>query len=283
MTIRGKCSNLNTLRIISQTEEDDDLRSASGPVQSIDRVFDIIEILATAPSGLLLSDVAAASGLHVSTAHRLLTSLIDRGYARKDHSSGKYCLTLRFFEVGCRVSGAMDLLSLARPLLDALSDFSQEAVHLVKRDGAEVVYLYKAVPVQMLIRMASYVGGRNPLYCTGVGKCILAHLPEKEVEEIWAASDVHSITENTIVDINTLKKQLSLVRQTGYAIDNEENEKEVFCMAAPIFDWQGQPVAAVSVSAPLSRMTDDAQSRILPKLLETTSEISSQLGYCPSV
>lgn len=263
-------------------EEDDDLKSASGPVQSIDRVFDIIEILAAAPSGLLLCDVAASSGLHVSTAHRLLASLIDRGYARKDHSSGKYCLTLRFFEVGCKVSGAMDLLSLARPLLDALSDFSQEAVHLVKRDGAEVVYLYKAVPVQMLIRMASYVGGRNPLYCTGVGKCILAHLPEREVEEIWAASDVHSITENTIVDINTLKKQLCEVRQTGYAIDNEENEKEVFCIAAPIFDWQGQPIAAVSVSAPLSRMTDDAQSKILPKLLETTSEISSQLGYCPS-
>lgn len=261
-------------------EEGDNLRNISGPVQSIDRVFDIIEILASAPGGLLLCDIASASGLHVSTAHRLLTSLIDRGYARKDHSSGKYCLTLRFFEVGCKASGAMDLLSLARPQLDTLSDFSQEAVHLVKRDGTDVVYLYKAVPVRMLVRIASYVGGRNPLYCTGVGKCILAHLPEQEVDRIWAESDIHTVTENTITDLDILKKQLKLVRENGYAIDNEENEKDVFCIAAPIFDWQGQPVAAVSVSAPLSRMTQDAQGRILPKLLETAGEISSQLGCC---
>lgn len=255
------------------------MRSTSGPVQSIDRVLDIIEILAASPGGMLLSDISSLSGLHTSTVHRLLTSLIDRGYARKDRSSGKYCLTMRLFEVGCRVSGAMDLLTLARPWLDELADFSQEAVHLVKRDGIDVVYLYKAVPVQLLIRMASYVGGRNPLYCTGVGKSILAYLPEQEVEDIWNSSDIHPITEKTIVDLQVLKEQLALVRKHGYAVDNEENEKGVFCLAAPIFNWQGEPIAAVSISAPLARMTDEAQSRILPKLFRTTEEISRHLGY----
>lgn len=255
------------------------MRSTSGPVQSIDRVLDIIEILAAAPGGMLLSDISSLSGLHTSTAHRLLTSLIDRGYARKDRSNGKYCLTMRLFEVGCRVSGAMDLLTLARSWLDELADFSQEAVHLVKRDGTDIVYLYKAVPVQLLVRMASYVGGRNPLYCTGVGKAILAYLSDQEVEEIWNTSDVHSITEKTIIDLNVLKEQLALIRPRGYATDNEENERGVFCLAAPIFNWQGEPIAAVSISAPLDRMTDEAQSRILPKLFHATKEISRQLGY----
>lgn len=255
------------------------MRNTSGPVQSIDRVLDIIEILASAPCGMLLTDIAALSGLHNSTVHRLLTSLIDRGYARKDRTSGKYCLTMRLFEVGCKVSGAMDILSLARPWLDELADLSQEAVHLVKRDGTDVVYLYKALPVQLLVRMASYVGGRNPLYCTGVGKAILAYLPEHEVDEIWEISDVHPITDKTIVDLDTLKEQLALTRERGYAIDNEENEKGVFCIAAPVFNWMGEPISAVSISAPLVRMTETAQKRILPKLLQATKEISSQLGY----
>ena len=110
---------------------------SAGPVQSIDRVLDLVELLADSPSGMLLSELAGESGLHISTVHRLLNSLIERGYARKDLSSNRYCLTLRLFEVGCKVSGAMDLLALARPWLDDLSDFSQEAVHLGKPDGAE--------------------------------------------------------------------------------------------------------------------------------------------------
>ena len=254
------------------------MKSNSGPVQSIDRVLDIIEILSSVPSGMMLSDIASASGLHISTVHRLLTSLIDRGYARKDRFSGKYCLTLRLFEIGCKVSGAMDLLSLARPWLDELADFAQEVVHLVKWDGTEVVYLYKTVPVPLLVRMAAYVGGRNPMYCTGVGKAILAYLPEDVVEQIWKASDVHPITENTIVDFNILKKQLAKVRECGVAIDNEENEPGVFCMAAPIFDWQHQPIAAISVSAPIVRMTPQAQKRVMPKIIQATMEISYQLG-----
>lgn len=255
------------------------MRNTSGPVQSIDRVLDIIEILSSAPHGMLLTDIAAMSGLHASTAHRLLASLIDRGYARKDISSGKYCLTMRFFEVGCKASGAMDILSVARPWLDELADFSREAVHLVKRDGTDVVYLYKALPLQMLVRMASYVGGRNPLYCTGVGKAILAYLPERKVDEIWDASDVHAVTEKTIIDLDALKKQLVIVRERGYAVDNEENEEGVFCIAAPIFNWVGDPISAVSISAPLVRMSEETQSRMLPRLLQAAKEISSQLGY----
>ena len=253
---------------------------SAGPVQSIDRVLDLVELLSDSPSGMLLRELAGESALHISTVHRLLNSLIERGYARKDLSSNRYCLTLRLFEVGCKVSGAMDLLALARPWLDDLSDFSQEAVHLGKPDGADIVYLYKALPVQMLVRMASYVGGRNPLYCTGMGKAILAYLDSGEAEKIWKASHIRPITPRTIVSFRELTEQLSLIRQQGYAIDNEENETGVFCLAAPIFNWRGTPIAAVSISAPLARMTPDVIKRILPRLLQTTGEISCQFGFC---
>lgn len=254
------------------------LGNTTGPVQSIDRVLDIIEILASTPSGMFLGDISEKSNLHVSTVHRLLKALIARGYVRKDRISGKYCLTMHLFEVGCHVSGALDLLSLARPYLDELADIAKEAVHLVKRDDTDVVYLYKAVPIQLLMRMSSYVGSRNPMFCTGVGKSILAFLPDCEVEDVWTSSNVKKIARNTITDFSELKAQLAEARENGYALDNEENEDGVFCIAAPIFDWRNVPVAAVSISAPIERMGAETRTLLIPKLLQVSEEISVQMG-----
>lgn len=253
--------------------------ACASSVQSVDRTFDIIEILAASSGGMLLTDLAAASDLHISTVHRLISTLISRGYAYKNQTSGRYCLTLRFFEIGCQSSGALDLITLSRPMLDQLSDFSQETVHLVKRTGNNVTYLYKSEPQQMLIRMASYVGGSCPMFCTGVGKAILAQLPTETVDAVWASSPIQKKTENTIVDLDELKKQLAQSRCTGYALDNEENEVGVSCIAAPIFDWRSEPIGAVSISASTTRMTPALREHILPKLLETTAAISRQLGY----
>lgn len=256
-----------------------DCLASVSSVQSVDRTFDIIEILAASSGGMLLTDLAAASNLHISTVHRLVSTLINRGYAYKNPDSGRYCLTLRFFEIGCQISGALDLITLSRPLLDHLSDFSQETVHLVKRDGNSVTYLYKSEPRQMLVRMASYVGGSGPMFCTGVGKAILSQLPEETVDAIWASSSVHKRTENTIIDLDELKKQLAQSRAAGYAVDNEENELGVCCVASAIYDWRGEPIGAVSISASKTRMTDAVKEHILPELLKTSAAISRQLGY----
>lgn len=253
--------------------------ACASSVQSVDRTFDLIEILANSSGGMLLTDLAAASSLHISTVHRLISTLISRGYAYKNPNSGRYCLTLRFFEIGCQTSGALDLITMSRPMLDELSDFSQETVHLVKRTGNNVTYLYKSEPRQMLVRMASYVGGSCPMFCTGVGKAILAQLPESAVDTVWASSTIQKKTENTIVDLDVLKSQLVVCRQQGYALDNEENEIGVSCIAAPFFDWRSEPIGAVSISGSTARMTEAVRARILPKLLETTAAISRQLGY----
>lgn len=251
-------------------------------VQSIDRVLDILEILSSVPQGMSLSDLAEAAHLHISTAHRLVTALADRGYARKDGNSGKYRLTLRLFEISKRVSTVLDLLPVSERYLEELANFTREAVHLVERNGSEVVYLYKFEPFQHLVNMGSYKGRYNPMYCTGVGKSILAYLPPKEVEAVWAATDIQPFTTHTIVRLEDLFQDLEQIHQRGFAYDNEEHEDGIRCIAAPIFNWENNPIGAVSISAPVIRLTDSAVDHFAPRLLSVANEISQLLGRSPS-
>jgi len=253
--------------------------AAINSVQSIDRVLDILEILSGVPGGMTLSELSAAAHLPASTTHRLVKTLIDRGYALKDPSMGKYRLSLRTFEIGCRVSSVWDLLSAAKPYLDHLASVSQEVVHLVERDGSGIVYLYKAEPFKPLVRMASHVGLRNPMYCTGVGKSILALLPPEEVEEIWNAGEIRRFSSHTITELPAMMEELALTRARGYALDDEEHELGVRCIAAAVRNWTGSPVAAVSISAPAARMTSEIISSLLPHLFHAAEEISRMMGY----
>lgn len=252
--------------------------AAVNSVQSIDRVLDILESLSTAHGGMTLSELASSVNLPSSTTHRLVKALIDRGYALKDPSGGKYRLSLRTFEIGCRVSNVWDILSSAKPYLDELAAFSQEVVHLVERDGAGIVYLYKAEPFRPLVRMSSYVGLRNPMYCTGVGKSILALLSPAEVEEIWQSEEIKRFSEHTITDFPSMLEELARTRARGYAIDDEEHEAGVRCVAAAIRNWAGSPVAAISVSAPASRMTPEIIQTLLPHLFHAAESVSRILG-----
>lgn len=255
------------------------MAASSGSVQSVDRVLDILEALSSAPFGLLLSELSAAVGLHISTTHRLVNVLVERGYAMKEKGSGKYRLTLRTFALGSRVSAVWDLLGAARPYLDALAAESQEAVHLVERDGNSVVYLYKAEPFRQLVRMGSHTGLRNPMYCTGVGKSILALLPEAEVEKLWQTEPITAFSPNTITDLEAMHRELALTRSRGYALDNEEHEPGVRCVAVAIRNYTGAPVAAVSISAPVPRMDEAMIKKMLPRLQKTAEELSHMLGW----
>ena len=207
------------------------------PVQSIDRALDIVEALSVQPHGMLLKDLSAEVGLHVSTTHRLLASLVSRGYVQKDIETGKYRLTVRLFEIGSRAISGMNLVSISRPYLEQLAAGTGETVHLVARNNDEVVYLYKEDRRESVIHMASFVGLRSPMYRTAVGKSILALLPEEEVRRIWDRSVIEPLTPNTIVRYDDLLENLAIVRQRGWAMDNEENELGVLCIAAPIKDF----------------------------------------------
>lgn len=248
------------------------------PVQSIDRLFDIIEALSSSSHGMTLTDLSSAVGLHVSTTHRLLASLVARGYVQKDIETGKYRLTMRFFEIGSRVVGGMNLVSVSRPFLEHLADFTGETIHLVARHGDDVVYLYKEDTSNSIVRMASFVGLRNPMYCTAVGKCILANLPEAEVAAIWSRTVVTAFTPHTLVTYEALLNELSVIRSRGWAVDNEEHELGVVCIAAPIFDYSGAPVAALSTSFPASRIDEERRITFAAQITSSARAITNLLG-----
>lgn len=255
------------------------MKGINNSVQSIDRVLDILEVLSAAPQGLALSDLAAATSLHASTAHRLLASLANRGYVRKDSENGNYRLTLRLYEISRRVSTVLNLFSASKPMLEKLSNDVKEIVHLVERDGNDVVYLHKFEPFLRSINITSSVGLHNPMYCTGVGKSIMAYLPTKDVLSIWNSTQVIQFTPKTITTWEALQEDLSRVRDRGYAIDDEEHDLGVRCIAAPIYNWNGTPVGAMSISGPIARMTPDTIGDFSPKLINTAEKISELMGW----
>ncbi|MDD4849488.1 MAG: IclR family transcriptional regulator [Gemmiger sp.] len=245
-------------------------------VQSIARIFEIIEVLAAHPAGVGLQQLAAEAGLAKSTAHRLLASLITLGYARQDSTSGQYRLTLKMFEISSGIVNSMDIMGVAKVHLERLAQRTGDAVHLVIRDAQDIVYIYKTESGPM--RMSSRVGLRSPLYCTGVGKAIMATLPNAEVEEIWRKSHPQKLTEHTVTDYEGLLAQLGEVRGGGYAVDDEENELGIRCVAVSIPGPGGRADSAFSISGLAPYMNPERIRRIAALAMETRGDILRDLG-----
>lgn len=248
------------------------------PVQSAQRIFEILELLAK-EGKLPLNAVASCLSLHKSTAHRLLSSLIAMGYVRQEERTGRYRLTFKLLELSGQMLEGLDIVGLARPWLEQLGCQTREAVHLVQRDGAEIVYVDKVERSEGSIRMVSRIGLRRPLYCTAVGKAMLAEMPPGKVAQLWEQSRVERLTDHTIVHLEALYRELEEVRRRGYALDNEENEMGVRCIGACILDYQGRANNALSISAPLSRMSDERIDELAPFIMEAKRALSYELGY----
>ncbi len=252
-------------------------------VQSVDRVFDIIEALSATTHGMTLTNLSTQVNLHVSTTHRLLASLMSRGYVDQEKTTNKYFLTPRLFEIGNRVVNGTNLLPLALPYIEKMADATAETIHLVARYGNEIVYLYKEESNNSIIRTASFVGMHSPMYCTGVGKSILAYLPLQEVEKIWNSTPIAAFTSNTITNYESLLADLEKIRSVGYSVDAEEHEEGITCVAAPIFNYTGMPVAAISVTYPTTRVSQTTQTEFAALAMDSAREISVTLGYSPRV
>ena len=224
----------------------------SSSVRVVDRTLDIIEALAGAPHGMQLNALSEAVGLHKATVYRLLQSLANRCYVVKDEETGKYRLTMRLFDLSSQILGGSNLLGVARPFLERISDEAHEVVHLVVRENTEVVYLCKEDPCSSVVQMSSRIGSRIPLYCTGVGKSILAGLGDEELEEVWQASNVVPRTYRTITTLEDMRRELEEVRRRGYAVDDEENEVGVRCVRRPSEIPMGSPSPPSAFQPPCS-------------------------------
>ncbi len=254
-------------------------KNASAGVQSITRIFSLIEVLSAHPKGASLQAVSAESGLAKSTAHRLLASLISLGYAVQDSVTTHYRLTLKMFELSSGIVNNMDILSVARDHLDRLSRDAGEAVHLVVQDGADTVYIYKADAGTGGMRMSSHVGLRIPMYCTGVGKAILATQSYTDAERVWKQSDIRALTPHTITDFDTFIEQLRRVRADGYAVDDEENELGIRCVALAVPGMRGRAEAAFSISGLAARMPRPRIEELARLGARTRQNILRDLGW----
>lgn len=248
-----------------------------GGVQSLDRAFTLLELLCKSPGGLAIHQLSELTGLHKSTVHRLLAAMAERGYVRR-MGDGVYRAGMRICELSDYVQQNLDVVELAREPMEGLSRRTGETVHLVERDGDEVVYIYKVDSIHGAIRMVSRIGMRRPMYCTGMGKAILAFQSDEQVLDYWKGTEHESYTDHTIVRQEAFLREIHEIRRRGYALDNEENELGVRCVAAAIPDWQGGVSHALSISAPISRMTDERIRALVPELLAVRNEIASYLG-----
>ena len=255
------------------------VENTNAGVQSIARIFSLIEVLCAHPTGASLQTVSAESGLAKSTAHRLLASLVALGYAVQDSFSTHYRLTLKMFELSSGIVNDMDIMSVAKPHLDKLSRRTGEAVHLVIQDGVDIVYIYKAEAGAGGMRMSSHVGMRIPMYCTGVGKAILATQSYGEAEHMWRKSTVKKLTEHTITDFDAFVEQLKRIRMAGYAIDDEENELGIRCVALAVPGMSGRAEAAFSISGLAAQMTDDRIDSLARMGLAARADILRDLGW----
>ena len=251
--------------------------SQKNPIQVSEKLFQVIETLAeNGPMGIM--ELSASLGFHKSTTHRLVTSLQCLGYVRQEEGSLKYSLSLKFLQLGSKIINQTNVATLIHPVLRRISEQIGETVHLVRREGNDAVYIDKVESSVGSIRMASRVGNRLPLYCSGVGKALLAEMEDEEIEKIWNTSDIKKLTPKTIVSFEELKERIDRVRTDGFATDDEENEEGVRCIAVSLKDYHKVPVYALSISAPVHRMTDERIQELKDIVLKYKVEIAKMLG-----
>jgi IclR family KDG regulon transcriptional repressor len=247
-------------------------------IKSVERAFLILEEVGQYKDGIGITELATKLNMYKSTIHRVLTTLVSIGYVEQDAVSGRYRLGYRLLVVSSRLLNNLDIRRESLPFLQKLADSTNEVVHLVVLDGGEVVYIEKVEGTETM-RMHSNIGKRVPVHCTGVGKSILAHLPPNKVSQIIREYGLEPHTVHTITSEEALLADFQLIRERGYALDMEENELGITCVAAPIWDYTDSVVASVSVSGPTMRIQNERLQQLAERVRDTGKEISSRLGY----
>ena len=228
-----------------------------------------------------ISALAARLGLAKSTVHRLATTLVEYDMLEQNRETGKYRLGLALFELGTLVRRKMDVTTEAQGEIHALADSSGETVQLAILDHHTVLYI-RIRESRQAVRLSSGLGSRAPAHCTGVGKALLSFQGPEVVQQV-IDNGLKRHTENTITEPERLRAELATIRARGYAIDDEELEVGLRCVAAPIRDHSGRVVAAISVAAPVQRMSKKQVQATIPSVAAAAESISRRLGYMPKL
>ena len=253
-------------------------KSSTNFIQSVDRALQILECFSKQEKELGVTEIANILSLHKSTVFGLLATLENRGYMEQSSSNGKYKLGMKLFELGTQVHENIDLAAIANPYLNELVKKYNETVHLAINHEGQVVYIDK-VEGTASMRMYSQLGKRPPMYCTGLGKAILAFMPQKYINNYLSHEELTKLAANTITSTEGMRKELEKIRKQSYSIDNEEIEDGLRCVASPIFNYKGEVAGALSIAGPTSRMTKERMKELPDLIKETAGQISKKLGY----
>lgn len=243
-------------------------------IQVIDRAATLLNLIASSENSVPLKVLAIDANLHPSSAFRILSSLTTHGYVERDEA-GRYQLGRRLLQLGGRVQAHVSLREDARPIMAALRDSLHETINLTVRDGNEVVYIERAVANKRMMRVEHVIGSRAPLHVTAVGKLFLAEESDKGFESYTRETGLTPLTPHTITQPDSLRAECIKSLETQYAVDSEEAEPGVSCVAVPVRDHSGRMVAAISISAPTSRHEDGW----VPQLQKAGMDLSSRMGY----
>lgn len=258
--------------------KDPQTKVASSTVVKALHVLDALaELNAASPDGVSVSEIARLSDEHASSVCKHLAAFQQFGLVDQDPVTERYRIGIYALRLSSTLLRRINIRDIALPFLRKLTEQTGETVHLVVQDKTNVVYLEKTEPPKA-VRMHSQVGLTNPMYCTGVGKAILAYSPSSLLEEVLQ-EELRRFTPKTLTTKEELLSDLERIRVRGFAIDDEERDPDVRCVAAPVFDHQGVPHAAISVSAPKWRFTDERLEEIGPLVRSAAHELSLQLGF----
>ena len=249
------------------------MQEGSNSIQVIERLARLLDVIAGHEDAVSLKIISAETGLHPSTAFRILSSLAEHGFVERT-SRGNYQLGVKLMQLGSRVSSAVDIRKIALPLMEKLRDRLGETVNLTVREGDEVVYIERALAKRMM-RVEQVIGSRAPLHVTAVGKLMLGEQGETACRSYAKRSKLPAYTVNTHTKITALMQDCIAAVTRGYALDNEEAELGVGCIGTLVRDVSGHVVAGLSVSAPIERRRDEWTAQVM----ETCAQLSKQLGY----
>ncbi len=250
----------------------------SDNVKSVERALSLLELLGAGDDSLGISELARRSGLAVGTVHRLLNTLNRLGYVEQDVETRKYALGIHIIHLRGAVARRLKLGEQAMPIMKALMRRINETVHLAVLSEGEIFYIDRIEGLQTQ-NMYTQIGKRGPVHCTALGKTMLAYLPDTAVDQILTDKGMPRVTSRTITSPTILKQQLVEIRKQGFAVDDNESEMSVRCIAAPIRNYTGKVVAALSISGPAARMRPERDHELSREVRWAAQQISVGLGY----
>lgn len=246
-------------------------------VQSLDRAFAILGIVAAAPEGISLGNLAQQAGLAPSTTHRLLNALESHGMVEFEAQAGAWQIGLGAFQIGASFIQRRDFIAAARASMRQLMQDAGETVNLAILNQHRVVFIAQ-IECEEVMRMAVKIGSVGPLHASAVGKAILAHLPQDQITQAVAQLNFPQLTEKTLTGASPFQAELARVRQSGFALDDEEQSLGLRCIAAPVFNEFAEPICALSISGPTVRVTSDRTTDLATLVQQAANRVTEKLG-----